>query len=257
MNRFLFLILISITSTSIAQNLSLQNVDVPPRLENICLENNSEECFIKSITIHINQHLDVDKLIKNKAIGTAYVQFTITKEGKVTNTRARAKSKIMAEVATKAIQNLPIASAAIKDGKPVEIVYTLPVTFNTLSIENNSAVFEGETSLNEFVDLTDASVPPKIKSYKKNFEDITHTLKINFKEQLKQMNFKDKHINDLKITFVITKEAMMRNVLVVSNNSKLRNVVTRMLEGLEILEPALNEKNQPIGVRVIYNFGMN
>ncbi len=237
-----------------AQNLSINDVDTPPKLENECLENNNVHCFTVSISKFVNRNMDINKLRKSKVTGKAYVQFTITKEGEVVNARARSKSDILAEVVTEAIQKLPIAEVAIMDGQPVEISYTLPISFNTLSIDKKEVVYEGNSTNSDFTNLTEATHAPKFQNYERAVEAIETKLKADLRLQLQKMNFKDEDINKLKVTFVITRDAKMKNILAITSNTRLRNNVKRLLDKLTILEPGLDDENKPMDLRVIYNF---
>ena len=237
-----------------AQNLSIKQVDTPPRLVEACMDVNTEECFTRSLSIYVNRNLDFYKLGKNKASGTAYVQFTINSDGTISEVRSRSKSKVLGEVAEESLRKLKIAEPAKKDGKPVSMTYTLPVTFRSIKIGGGKSNFEDRGDRHEVPSVTKAARAPEFEDYTKGLDDITSQFKKDVREKLINMNFQEKEIRELKISFHIDRLRNVKNLVVITPNKHLRKVGKKLIEELKITRPALNENGQPIEVRLSYNF---
>ncbi|WP_372950168.1 TonB family protein [Mariniphaga sp.] len=106
--------------------------------------------------------------------GRAYVTFKITKEGKVTDARiARGLHPPMDKEAVRVVSSMPDWKPGKKDGKPVDVNYTVPVEFTlkgypvrmsrttqNLSVEKPLYIIDGE----EFKGSMDDLNPDDIKS---------------------------------------------------------------------------------------------
>lgn len=256
--KAVFLIIVLIFSNVIAaQNLSIKQVDTPPRLDEFCLTENSEDCFIRSLSIFVNSNLNLDDVIKENVTGTAYIQFTINQDASITGVRSRSKSKALAEAAEKAIQKLKIAEPAKKDGEPVTINYTLPVSFRKIEINGRNATVEDNSAVHEIPILTAAARAPEIKGYAPEVEAITRTFKNDLREKLLKLNFKEKDISELKISFILNKLKTIEKLVVITPNKRMRNTTRNFMENLQILKPALDKNGQPMDVRIYYNFQFN
>lgn len=87
--------------------------------------------FTAKIQKFVSDHFKVNnvKAVAGKGINRINVQFTIDKEGYVTNVKARAKYKALQEEAIRVVKQLPRFIPGEHDGKPVRVVYSLPIVF--------------------------------------------------------------------------------------------------------------------------------
>ncbi len=98
-----------------------------------CEENiDSKKCFQEKIRAHVSQNFDktiANSLGLDSEYKKVYVQFTIAKNGMITNIRCRGPHKVIEKEAIRVIQSLPQMKAGEYNGKKVAVKYTLPITF--------------------------------------------------------------------------------------------------------------------------------
>ncbi len=240
-------------SVVLSQNYSIHEVDQPPKLQNECKDNTSTECFEKAILKYINQNINIVKLIDNGE-GTAYAQFVITELGDITDIRTRSNSKPLEKEAMRLLKEIHISDPALKNGKAVSVLYTVPVKFKKIQFESYDDFFEDDLSEDVFAILTDVSKPPTIDRCGADKDCLTSKFKKDIIKELKELNFNNRDISKLKLTFVITEESQVDNIIVVTANKKLDRAVKSILNKIKVLEPALNKNKEPVSVRLNYNF---
>lgn len=237
----------------LSQNYSIQEVDQPPKIENECKDNNSPKCFESSILKYANQNINIMKLI-NGGEGTAYVQFIITAEGDITNIKTRANSKPLEKEAKRLVKKIRISKPAIKDGKSVAVIYTLPVKFQKKNFDNYDEFIHTELSNKDFVNLSDVTIPPEIENCDADKECLKTQFRMEIIGKLKQQNFDTSELSKLKLTFVITKESEIDNIVVIVPNKKLEIAVRSILKNIKVIKPALNKNEEAVSVRINYQF---
>jgi len=67
--------------------------------------------------------------LQKKGSNKIYVKFTISKTGNIEDIKARAASPELAEEAKRVVAQLPKMQPGIQDGKPVNVLYSLPIIF--------------------------------------------------------------------------------------------------------------------------------
>ena len=91
-----------------------------------------KKCLQESISNHIAQNFD-KSIAKPLALEAGkkkiYVQFTIDKNGMITDAKARGPHEALEEEAMKAINELPKMQPGEQNGKKVDVKYTLPISF--------------------------------------------------------------------------------------------------------------------------------
>ncbi len=91
-----------------------------------------KKCLQESISNHIAQNFD-KSIAKPLALEAGkkkiYVQFTIDKNGMITDAKARGPHEALEEEAMKAINELPKMQPGKQNGKKVDVKYTLPISF--------------------------------------------------------------------------------------------------------------------------------
>lgn len=112
--------------------LSVRTVDVPPT-SNDCVGGNKKEksnCFDEKMSQHLRKHFKYPKkAVEDEIQGKVFVSFVISKEGKVVNIQTNGGHKILQKEARRIISLLPNFTPAVKNGKPVNIMYSIPITF--------------------------------------------------------------------------------------------------------------------------------
>lgn len=100
-----------------------------------------KKCMIEKITAHVSKNFDAsisDQLTEENSAGTdpaedqlvdkVYVQFTIDKQGLVTDLKARAQHKEMEKEAIRVVSSLPRFIPGEANGKKVAVKFTLPIS---------------------------------------------------------------------------------------------------------------------------------
>ncbi|MEP0265081.1 M56 family metallopeptidase [Dokdonia sp.] len=90
-----------------------------------------KECMTLNVSKHVNREFDVSLAGKLglTGINRIFVAFKIDKQGNVVNIRTRAPHPDLETEATRVIQALPKMQPGEQNGKPVGVLYSLPITF--------------------------------------------------------------------------------------------------------------------------------
>ena len=90
-----------------------------------------KKCLQESIIAHISRNFDpsiAKPLGLEAGKKKVYVQFTIDKNGNITEAKARGPHKLLEEEALRVINDLPMLRPGEQDGKKVSVKYTLPIS---------------------------------------------------------------------------------------------------------------------------------
>ena len=90
-------------------------------------------CSIGKITEHVAKNFDIkigNNLGLESGIKKVYVQFTIGKDGKISDLRARGPHKALEVEAKRVMNELPQMRPGKNRGQDVNVKYTLPITLN-------------------------------------------------------------------------------------------------------------------------------
>jgi len=118
------------TSTEGVAFSAIETVPTYPGCEN--LDNAAaKKCMSEQITNFINQNFDTNavKPYAEKGTNRIYVRFAITKDGTIENIQARASSSELVEEGKRVVALLPKMKPGENDGKPVNVLYSLPIIF--------------------------------------------------------------------------------------------------------------------------------
>lgn len=93
-----------------------------------------EQCFNESIMEFISKNISYPKdAIDARKEGTVYIKFVVDKQGNVTQVENALPGNGlgfgMEEEAIKVVRKMPKMEPALKDGKPVEANFVIPVRF--------------------------------------------------------------------------------------------------------------------------------
>ena len=97
------------------------------------LSDNKEimKCTTKSIMGYVTENFDVKSVSEFAEVGEnkIYVRFIIDNTGNIKDVVARAPSKELQQEAVRVIQSIPAMIPGEKDGKKVNVQYSLPINF--------------------------------------------------------------------------------------------------------------------------------
>lgn len=118
------------TSTEGVPFTAIETVPTYPGCEN--LDNAAaKKCMSEQITNFVNKNFDTNavKPYAEKGTNRIYIRFVISKEGTVENIQARASSPELVEEGKRVVALLPKMKPGENDGKPVDVLYSLPIIF--------------------------------------------------------------------------------------------------------------------------------
>ncbi|MEM7086391.1 MAG: energy transducer TonB [Bacteroidota bacterium] len=122
-----------ITETSDG-SLPFAHVDQPPEFQDTPQEltiGEKNEFFKNRVREHIVTNFEVDAFdhleLTNKQ--RIYARFTITETGTLKNIQIRTSHPEMEQYAIKIIERLPVFKPAMHQGKPIDVVYMVPIIF--------------------------------------------------------------------------------------------------------------------------------
>lgn len=90
-----------------------------------------KQCTSERINSYANSNFDTKGVeeFAQDGVNRVYVRFTISKEGMVKDIDARASHLKLAEEAKRVVSSLPKMQPGMQDGKPVNVLYSLPIIF--------------------------------------------------------------------------------------------------------------------------------
>lgn len=95
---------------------------------------NPRECFQESIQKHIRKNFRYPEKAKEQGIqGRVAVMFTINKAGEIVNIKKRGPSPFLEDEALRIIELLPRMTPGKQNGKPVNVPFSIPITFRISS----------------------------------------------------------------------------------------------------------------------------
>ncbi len=118
------------TSTEGVPFTAIETVPTYPGCEN--LDNAAaKKCMSEQIKNFVNTNFDTNavKPYAEKGTNRIYIRFVISKEGTVENIQARASSPELVEEGKRVVALLPKMKPGENDGKPVDVLYSLPIIF--------------------------------------------------------------------------------------------------------------------------------
>ncbi len=115
-----------------SDTLTLEIVDVPPTSSNCNGESKKDKsyCFDQKMAEHLRKHFKYpNKAAEDNIQGKVVVSFVINKLGKVVDIQTTGGHKILQKEAKRIISLLPKFTPAVKNGRPVNIMYSIPINF--------------------------------------------------------------------------------------------------------------------------------
>lgn len=110
----------------------IENVPVYPGCENMKGNDAKRKCMSEKVSAFINKKFNTDLASDLGLEGRQriMVQFKIDKSGKVIDVRARAPHPRLEREAMSVVQSLPNMTPGMQRGKPVGVLYSLPIIFD-------------------------------------------------------------------------------------------------------------------------------
>lgn len=110
----------------------IENVPVYPGCENMKGNDAKKKCMSEKVSAFINKKFNTDLASDLGLEGRQriMVQFKIDKSGKITDVRARAPHPRLEREAMSVVQSLPDMTPGMQRGKPVGVLYSLPIIFD-------------------------------------------------------------------------------------------------------------------------------
>ncbi len=133
----------------------------------------TKKCSSEKISQFVNNHFDT-KLAKDlglSGINKVIVQFRINQEGIIDDIRVRASHPELEKEAVRVIKLIPKMIPATQRGKPVDVMYSLPITFQVVN--------DNQTFLDKTTDSSDTKKAEKIKASNNNLRQLFKLKKDN------------------------------------------------------------------------------
>ena len=87
-------------------------------------------CFLVSMQEHIRKHFNYPKEAQEQGIqGRVAIMFGINTEGDIVDIKSKGPSPILEAEAQRIITRLPKMEPAKQDGKPADVIFSIPITF--------------------------------------------------------------------------------------------------------------------------------
>ncbi|MEX0316283.1 MAG: energy transducer TonB [Allomuricauda sp.] len=108
---------------------TILEIPVFPGCENLSYEK-SKHCFQLMMQDHIKRHFRYpEEALRTRKSGKVNIVFEISKKGTIENIRTKGPHSILKKEAVRIIQQLPLMTPAKNNGKPVDIPFSIPITF--------------------------------------------------------------------------------------------------------------------------------
>ncbi|NER09409.1 TonB protein C-terminal [Muriicola jejuensis] len=237
-----------------AKPYSIKEVSSTPYFEELpCTNKGTEECFNNQIRAHTVANFDYPKsALENQLSGIVYVQFVVDSMGVIGNIRTRSLEKVFENEGMRIVEAIPKLQPAMLDGKPVAMIYSYPIEFNLIL---NDEIAQKPTALlvtsNEEVGSTDivsyntAAVSPLFQGCEKEKDwsaCFNAKMEENFMKQITTSIRPNGNIHiKAKVYFEINKKGSIINPIVVSENKKVVEILTKYLNSGDI--PITSAKN--------------
>lgn len=109
----------------------VENVPVFPGCEKYDTNEERKQCMSAKVRAFVNQNFDTDLAQELGLSGTTRIQviFKIDGKGEVVDVKARASHPRLQQEAVQVVEGLPDMEPGKQRGKPVEVLYSLPIIF--------------------------------------------------------------------------------------------------------------------------------
>lgn len=235
-----------------------REVDHFPSFKKIkCPQEGTEACFANQLNQHITQYFNYPiKALQDRLEGKVFVQFIIDSTGKAGNIKTRSLHKVFEKEGQRIIEKIPQLVAAKINGRPVSMIYNVPIAFNLIdpsesqSIPTTINIDYSENSTAELISWEDANSPPTLilgAVDEKKYESFEAALKQRIAKNVVSKGCSSNTTTSAKLYFEINGDRNISNVNLISTQKELKNRIEQFIRNdLKIMEPAKNSENEPI-----------
>ena len=109
----------------------IENVPIFPGCENLSNNDQRKKCMSEKVQQFVQRKFNTDlgSQLGLTGVNRVIVQFKIDKNGNITNVRSRAPHPRLEQEAARVINSLPKMQPGKQRGKPVGVMYSLPIVF--------------------------------------------------------------------------------------------------------------------------------
>ena len=87
-------------------------------------------CFLESVQNHVRKHFNYPQEAQEQGIqGRVAIMFGIDADGDIVDIKSKGPSPILEAEGQRIIAKLPKMKPAIQDGKPADVIFSIPITF--------------------------------------------------------------------------------------------------------------------------------
>lgn len=111
---------------------SVDQVPIFPGCEEGKTNSELRTCMVEKVSNYVNENFDtsIGKKLGLTGINRVYVRFMITKNGEISDVQARSYHPDLSKAGEEVIKSLPQMKPGMHQGEAVNVLYTLPITFN-------------------------------------------------------------------------------------------------------------------------------
>ncbi|MDC6403716.1 MULTISPECIES: M56 family metallopeptidase [Maribacter] len=234
----------------------LDAVPIFPGCEN---SGDKRACFNQKIMEHISKNFNYPEEALEKNIeGQVSVMFTINTEGSIVNIQKRGPHPLLEEEVERIISKLPKMEPGLKDGKTVNIPYSIPVVFqldgtSAQTIRANKAL---ESNAIPFGEVDEVPVFPGCENATDSHACFNENIMLHISKNFSYpQEAKDRRIQGrVSALFTISKEGNVENIAMRGPDKLLEDEVERILKRLPVMKPG---KNVGEDVAVAYSIPVN
>lgn len=246
--KYLFVFFIITTAYSQEDVFNFTEVDEIPYFVDSECNIKSEECFKTELQKHIQRVFSYPKnAFENGIEGKVYVQFKISKEGHVTEVKARSKDSLFKNEGIRIINSLPKFSPAYIKEIPVSTTYSHAIHFDIKESEKIKS-YEEVFIAPKISERCKGKVSGK-ECFKKDvldfiYDNLKHknlNLSKNYQRSIGKIEF------IAKCYFEISTSGLIQNLIVISNEDSMKHEIERAFEEKKLLIiPAKNEEGTKV-----------
>ncbi|MGA9589130.1 MAG: energy transducer TonB [Salegentibacter sp.] len=109
----------------------IENVPIYPGCEKLKTNDERKKCMSEKISQFVNKNFDTDlgSELGLSGVNRVIVQFKINEKGNIVDVRSRAPHPRLEQEAARVINSLPKMQPGKQRGKPVGVMYSLPIIF--------------------------------------------------------------------------------------------------------------------------------
>lgn len=237
----------NLEATSLKTNMvTFAEIDEVPIFPGCEDASDKRACFNEKIQLHISKNFRYpDQALENNIEGRVSVMFTINIEGSIVNIQKRGPHPLLEEEVVRIISRLPKMQPGVKDGKAVNIPYSIPVNFkldgtSAQTIRANKAL---ESNAVPFGEVDEVPVFPGCENVTDSRacfnEKIMRHISKNFSYP---QEAQDRGIQGrVSALFTISKEGNVENIAMRGPDKLLEDEVERILKRLPVMKPGKNK----------------